>query len=100
EIAGSGTHADPDAAHPRRRVVRLLDQLGFAPASDAHASRVELRRCPLLAAALRTPEVVCAVHLGLARGALGALHAQPDGTTLEPFALPGACLLHLEPLEA
>ncbi|MGP7960354.1 helix-turn-helix transcriptional regulator [Sanguibacter sp. A247] len=95
--------ADTPASHAadaRRHVVRLLDRLGFAPAPDADSTRIELRRCPLLDAALRTPEVVCAVHLGLARGALDALATPSDGTTLEPFALPGACLLHLETLEA
>lgn len=88
------------APHARRTVVRLLDRLGFGPNADATDTAVELRRCPLLDAALRTPEVVCAVHLGLARGALDALGAPTDRTTLEPFALPGACLLHLDAPEA
>lgn len=89
-----------DAPHARRSVVRLLDRLGFSPAPDGSDHAVELRRCPLLDAALRTPEVVCAVHLGLTRGALDALGAPTDRTTLEPFALPGACLLHLDATEA
>jgi len=93
--------ATPDAAaRARRTVVELLDRLGFAPAGPADDRAVELRRCPLLDAALRTPEVVCGVHLGLARGALGALGAPTDRTTLEAFALPGACLLHLDGPEA
>ena len=79
----------------RREVVTLLDDLGFAPQGDADAVDVALRRCPLLAAAHRNPEVVCAVHLGLVRGALDALGAPTDGTSLTPFAEPGACRVRL-----
>jgi len=96
----AGDDPAPDAARARRSVVALLDRLGFAPARPSDDRAVELRRCPLLDAALRTPEVVCGVHLGLTRGALGALGAPTDRTTLEAFALPGACLLHLDGPEA
>lgn len=85
-----------DADAPaRRQVVALLDDLGFAPAADDDAVDVALRRCPLLAAAYRNPDVVCAVHLGLVRGALDALGAPTDGTALVPFAERGACRLRL-----
>ena len=90
-----GPDAADDATHARRAVVRLLDDLGFAPSTDENASDVALRRCPLLEAAYRHPDVVCAVHLGLARGALEALGAPTAGTTLVPFAEKGACRLLL-----
>lgn len=90
-----GPDAVDDATHARRAVVRLLDDLGFAPSTDEDASDVALRRCPLLEAAYRHPDVVCAVHLGLARGALEALGAPTAGTTLVPFAEKGACRLLL-----
>ena len=82
----------------RDEVVRLLDDLGFDPArSPERPDRVRLRRCPLLEAAHRQPEVVCAVHLGIVRGALEEHGSDPEGTELEPFAEPGACLLVVPP---
>jgi predicted ArsR family transcriptional regulator len=76
-------------------VVSLFDDLGFAPESDGRASTVRLTRCPLLEAARRYPDVVCAVHLGLTRGALEEYGADTEGARLLPFAEPGACVLHL-----
>ncbi len=35
-------------------------------------------RCPLLDAARANPEVVCPVHLGIARGAVAALGGDPE----------------------
>lgn len=93
------THGGPEragAAAARRAVVDLLDDLGFAPEPNARATAVRLTRCPLLEAAHRHPEVVCGVHLGIVRGALAEYDADPDGTDLVPFAVPGACLLRLE----
>lgn len=83
------------AAHARRTVVTLLADLGFDPEPDATASRVRLRQCPLLDTARAYPDVVCSLHLGLVRGALERVGADPDIATLEPFAEPGACLLGL-----
>ena len=84
-----------DHAAAKREVVELLDTLGFAPEVDRATGVVRLRECPLLDAARRHTEVVCSVHLGLVRGALAAYGASEDGTALEPFAEPGACLLHV-----
>ncbi|MCW2603855.1 MAG: transcriptional regulator, ArsR family [Pseudonocardiales bacterium] len=79
---------------PRKSIVRMLGDLGFAPQQgDTDPREVALTRCPLLQAAYRYPEVVCAVHLGLVRGALTHLGGDPAGTSLVPFARPGACLL-------
>ncbi len=95
---------DAAAAHSavsvRREVVTLLEELGFAPSSDARVSVVKLRRCPLLEAAHNYPDVVCGVHLGVVRGALAELGADPDHTDhteLQPFSEPGACRLDLLP---
>ena len=90
-----GRGADDAASAARHEVVDLLDRLGFAPRPDDDAASVALTRCPLLAAAYRTPEVVCAGHRGLAQGALERLGAPREGTSLLPFAEPGACRLHL-----
>jgi predicted ArsR family transcriptional regulator len=88
------------AVATRRTVVTLLDELGFAPSADARVSVVRLHRCPLLEAAHRNPEVVCSVHLGLVRGALDELGAEPGRTediALRPFSEPGACRLDMLP---
>ncbi|MFI6674107.1 helix-turn-helix transcriptional regulator [Kribbella sp. NPDC050470] len=90
----AGPTSSPAAA--RREVVSLLDEIGFAPQADARNNVVRLTRCPLLEAAHKYPDVVCGVHLGLARGALEEYGADDNGTELLPFAEPGACRLHLK----
>ncbi|HET6166915.1 MAG TPA: helix-turn-helix domain-containing protein [Marmoricola sp.] len=83
------------ATAARREVVALFEEIGFAPEADAQASEVRLTRCPLLDAAVAYPDVVCAVHLGIARGALEAHGADPADVELHPFSEPGACRLRL-----
>ncbi|MDO8147486.1 helix-turn-helix domain-containing protein [Isoptericola sp. b515] len=90
-----GATPDRTAAAARREVVEMFDGMGFAPEADARAATVRLTRCPLLEAAHRYPDVVCGVHLGLARGALEEYGADPDAADLVPFAEPGACRLAL-----
>ena len=91
----SRTDEPATPAGARLGVVELLETLGFDPAADARTTHVRLRQCPLLEAAKAQPEVVCSVHLGLVRGALERWDTRSDATSLEPFAEPGACLLHL-----
>lgn len=98
-----GVAIAPSAIAARRQVVTLLEDLGFAPSPDARAGVVTLRRCPLREAAHQHPEVVCAVHLGLVRGAFDELGTDPDRTertALQPFSEPGACRLILLPRSA
>lgn len=83
----------PAQAH--RRVVDLFDRLGFAPETRPRSTTVRLLRCPLLDAARANPDVVCNVHLGIARAALAALGGDPVPSSLEAFAEPGACRLNL-----
>jgi predicted ArsR family transcriptional regulator len=90
-----GRPARPGAAAARREVVAVLDGLGFGPETGDRSGTVRLTRCPLLDAAHRYPDVVCGVHLGIARGALEVYDADPERAELIPFAEPGACLLHL-----
>jgi hypothetical protein len=40
---------------------------------------------------------VCQVHLGIVEGALDEFGADPEGTDLEAFAEPGACILRFGP---
>jgi predicted ArsR family transcriptional regulator len=91
----SGPPQEAGAVAARRKVVALLDEVGFAPETDRPARTARLTRCPLLETAKEYPDVVCGVHLGIVRGALDAYGAESDRTDLVPFAEPGACLLHL-----
>ncbi|RYV53057.1 winged helix-turn-helix transcriptional regulator [Pengzhenrongella frigida] len=84
-----------DDVDPRGRVVQLLADLGFAPRPADGPPAVLLTRCPLLETAHAYPDVVCAVHLGIVRGALGEFGADPAGAELHPFSDPGACRLDL-----
>ncbi|MFN8074168.1 MAG: helix-turn-helix domain-containing protein [Kineosporiaceae bacterium] len=93
--AGHPGEAAPGGRAARRHVVSLLARLGFDPQADDDATSVALRSCPLLETARRHPEVVCSVHLGIARGALSVLGGEPDRTDLRAFAEPGACRLLL-----
>ncbi|HSU70217.1 MAG TPA: hypothetical protein VLI70_02080, partial [Micrococcaceae bacterium] len=79
----------------RRRAVEILESVGFGVESDENWTSIRLDVCPLLKAARQTPEVVCAVHLGLVRGSLKSMGADPEQAELIPFAKPGACLLYL-----
>lgn len=79
----------------RHAVVGILDEVGFAPASDEPATVVQLTRCPLLETATAYPDVVCSVHLGIVRGALEEYGAPSGGTDLHPFSDPGSCRLDL-----
>ena len=91
----------PSSTATNLELLALLSELGFAPSADPHLNVIQLRRCPLLVAAHRYPEVICAVHLGIIRGALHELGADADqveGVDLHAFSEPGACRLELSPI--
>jgi predicted ArsR family transcriptional regulator len=88
------------------RLAQLLAELDFAPevvpagtASGAEGPEhgIRLRHCPFLELADPHRHLVCALHLGLMRGALAELRAPVTVRDLEPFAEPTACLAHLAP---
>jgi predicted ArsR family transcriptional regulator len=91
----AGTPEGSGAAAARRRVVKLLEEIGFSPETDDRATTARLTRCPLLETAREFPDVVCGVHLGIVRGALDEYGVDSTRTDLEPFAEPGACRLTL-----
>lgn len=91
DLPGAGDDADAAVA----TVVDMLRDLRFAPRSAGDPKVMKLTTCPFLDAARRHPEVVCQIHLGIIRGALARLGADPDEADLQPFAEPGACLLNL-----
>ncbi|GAA0821789.1 helix-turn-helix domain-containing protein [Streptosporangium amethystogenes subsp. fukuiense] len=80
-----------------RELVRLLDDLGFAPeerpAGDPR--QIGLRHCPFVELVETQAAVICPLHLGLMRGAMAALGAQVTVDRLVPFAEPDLCLAHL-----
>lgn len=87
-----------NAIKSRRSVVSLFEHLGFAPTHNADLNKIKLTRCPLLDAARQYPDIICSVHLGIVRGALGEFGATPTAVLkaeLEPFAIKGACLLRM-----
>lgn len=92
---GSDLVSDTDPkSGVRRRVLTVLDQLGFDPDPEDSGDRVRLRSCPLLGAAQTHPDVVCSVHLGVMRGVVRSAGGNPDDVELLPFFEPDAC--HLE----
>ena len=99
--AGAGVDGDAaaegDADADRARQVAALREhfgrLGFDP--EIRGSEVRLRRCPVLDLAHERTEVVCGVHLGLARGVLARVGGPVSATTIVPFAGPGYCVLRL-----
>lgn len=90
-----GALAAPSPEDGRRWTVELMDELGYSPDPDEDARTVALRKCPLLQAAHRFPDVVCTVHLGMVRTALERNGAPGDEADLTPFSAPGECLLRL-----
>lgn len=79
------------------RVVELLDRLEFAPklVQDGE-TRIDLHHCPFRDLAVAHPEITCAVHLGLIRGALAEMGAPIEGERLDPFVTPSLCVAHFE----
>lgn len=96
QVAQASGHEPSSPATARRRLVEILDDLGFAPVTNDRRTSIQLMQCPLLDVAQRYPEVVCEVHRGLVAGALDRLGGEPQRVRLEPFAAPDACILRLD----
>jgi predicted ArsR family transcriptional regulator len=82
------------AAEATEEVVRLLADQGFAPEHDN--GDVRMCRCPFKDLAESHGRVICALHLGMLRGALEELRAPVQVVALRPFAEPGVCVVELE----
>lgn len=106
ELAGRTLAADPALRPPAtdgEGVDRQLDaleahlgRLGFDPELDREAMAFHLYRCPFEELARARPEVVCHVHLGLAKGVLGAVPGPVSAKRLLPFVGPEHCVLQLD----
>jgi predicted ArsR family transcriptional regulator len=80
------------------RLTAIMAELGFAPqpeADDGGHYRLCLHQCPFREVAERHKEVICALHLGLMRGALARMRAPLSADRLDPFAEPGLCVTQL-----
>jgi predicted ArsR family transcriptional regulator len=56
---------------------------------------LQLRQCPFLEVARQHRDVICALHLGLMRGALDLMRAPVTADELAPFVEPGLCVARL-----
>ena len=79
--------------------VDLLAQWGYSPelrtTDGGRTVELTLVDCPFLSAATSRPDVVCAVHRGLLRGAMEAVGEPDVDVTLHPFVGPRTCVAHL-----
>lgn len=91
---GDGECAPSEAADA---LVASLDRVGFEsrPVQDAAGRRLEITHCPFLEVAAERQEVVCALHLGLLRGAAEQLGAPLAVQRLDPLVEPGLCVAQL-----
>lgn len=90
--------SDPGDDPALRQLAELeahLDDLRFAPEVEPDGSAIHLRHCPFLDIARANPDVVCSVHLGIARGVLARSAGPLRAERLDPFVGPEHCILHL-----
>ena len=72
-----------------------FEDLGFDPELDVETMQIRLARCPFLDLARQRTEVVCSVHLGIARGVLARVEGPLRAERLDPFTGPRLCVLQL-----
>ena len=79
------------------KLTAIMEELGFAPQAEAGDGqyRLCLRQCPFREVAQQHQNVICALHLGLMRGALARMRAPVTADRLEPFAEPSLCVARL-----
>jgi predicted ArsR family transcriptional regulator len=77
----------------------IMAEMGFAPQAEAGDGggqyRLCLAQCPFREVAQRHQDVICALHLGLMRGALARMRAPVTADRLDPFAGPSLCVARL-----
>ena len=87
------------AAEAIANLMALMRELGFEPHAvtgpDDGQYRLQLRQCPFLEVAREHRDVICALHLGLMRGALDLMRAPVTADELAPFVEPGLCVAWL-----
>ncbi|MDQ2624756.1 MAG: helix-turn-helix domain-containing protein [Actinomycetota bacterium] len=93
ERAESG--ADDDGMRQLAALELHLDELGLNPEVEVGLLEVHLRRCPFADLARERTEVVCSVHLGVARGILQHEGGPIEAERLDPMVEPSHCVLYL-----
>lgn len=108
--AAAERHLAPSAAGPSTgarsplpmhqavaEVSATFAELGFEPdvVADGDGVQIRLHACPFYAVAREHPEVVCALHLGLIRGALAEAGGAATAVGLQPFVEPHLCVAHI-----
>jgi len=76
----------------------IMRELGFEPhpvPEPGGQYQLQLRQCPFLEVAREHRDVICALHLGLMRGAFDLMRAPVTADGLDPFAEPGLCVARL-----
>jgi predicted ArsR family transcriptional regulator len=77
----------------------IMEELGFAPQAEAGDDngqyRLRLHQCPFREVAQHHQNVICALHLGLMRGALARMRAPVTADRLDPFVEPSLCVARL-----
>lgn len=78
-------------------VTTLFAEMGFDPEleSSPEELRIRLHACPFESVARHSPNVVCALHLGLLRGILDRLETPETDSRLVPWETPQTCVAHL-----
>ncbi|WP_345458674.1 helix-turn-helix transcriptional regulator [Actinoallomurus oryzae] len=96
------SHHDPAGAteEPVKRLVTLLEDLGFGPEVEEGGDAgglpsIGLRSCPFLELAMSRPQITCPIHLGLMQGAMDAWGSGVSVDRLDPFVEPDLCRAHL-----
>jgi predicted ArsR family transcriptional regulator len=89
----------PSAEEAIGKLTAIMEELGFAPQAEAQPGggqyRLCLRQCPFREVAQHHQGVICALHLGLMRGALARMRAPVTAERLDPFTEPGLCVARL-----
>lgn len=80
-------------------LLSVLDDAGFAPAAvgSGRHRKILLNHCPFREIAVRHRDVVCGLHLGLARGLLEGIAAPVTADRIEPFLTPTQCAITIKP---
>jgi predicted ArsR family transcriptional regulator len=85
----------PAAEEAVAELTAIMEGLGFSPRAEADEDgqyRLGLRHCPFREVAEHHQGVICALHLGLMRGALARMRAPVTVGRLEPFVEPSLCI--------
>lgn len=92
-----GPHRRTGETDAVRELMRILDDIGFAPElpRSEEGREIWLRHCPFLEVAKEHRDVVCGVHLGLMQGALEEMRATTTADRLEPLVEPSLCIAQL-----